>query len=296
MVLSPDVITVVVVCLQQLGMTLAVGAEATLLVAYLSSVRDGVIDKSEDRLAHALQNVLYAGVVFVIVSGAVATLMELQAGHQEVVLAPAFLFKWVLIAVALLLGASWYELPQSLVSGLSGGVWSALFVLHTLAPATTWATLLMLFVIWMIGFNLCWWVLVYELKPHKKNAAKLPASATLAPPPPPPSKPVAPPPPPPPPKPVTPLPPPPSPVSPPKPVITASPPPPAPSAPTSPLTPRPLQGVTNTLPLQREPLVSAPRPVEAPVPAAPQQAPVKKELPPGVVVMPKSPEELATHQ
>src|SRR5581483_881342 len=95
---SSDVINLVLYCLQQLGVTLGVGAQTILLIAYVQAMRDGVVDSKEAQFSRALSVVLNAAIICVVVSGLGITALHLIAGQSDVVYSPAFLFKWVLVA------------------------------------------------------------------------------------------------------------------------------------------------------------------------------------------------------
>jgi hypothetical protein len=178
-----ELINQVLYFMQQLGIALGVGAESVMLVAYLSAVKDGIIDKEEAQFARAVHNVLYVGVLCIILSGIGVTALHLFLGEAAIVFLPAYLFKWVLIVAVLSLGALWYVLPQSIINGLTGSVWYALFVLHIFSSDTaTWGMLLFQFGIWIVGFNLVWWGAVYVMQPHVHMQAKKPVPIPTAPP------------------------------------------------------------------------------------------------------------------
>ena len=69
MFISFDVINLVLYIMQQFGVMLAVGAQTIVLVAYLSTIRDGVVDNQEERFAKAVKKVLYVGIALIVVSG-----------------------------------------------------------------------------------------------------------------------------------------------------------------------------------------------------------------------------------
>lgn len=163
MFLSADVISLVLYCAQQLGVTLGVGAQTIMLVAYLSAMRDGVVDAKEAQFARAVRRVLMLGLVLIVLSGIGITMMHIVSGQTGTVLAAAYLFKWILV-VSVVVFTVLNQLPQKIMQGLAGGSWYALFIVHILAPVASWANLLTLYVVWMIGFFLCWIALTYATK------------------------------------------------------------------------------------------------------------------------------------
>jgi len=176
MFLSADVISLVLYCAQQLGVTLGVGAQTIMLVAYLSAMRDGVVDNQEAQFARAVRRVLNTGLVLIILSGVVITVMHVIAHtvvpgtNQPVVLTTAYLFKWFLV-IAVLAFTLLKNFPQNIMQGLAGGSWYALFVVHILAPVASWSTLLTFYAVWMIGFFLCWMALTYFTKGKSRRSA-----------------------------------------------------------------------------------------------------------------------------
>lgn len=181
---------------QQLGVMFAVGAQTIILLAYILSVRDGVVDSQEERFAHAIKKVLFFGIVLILVSGAAITALELFAGNQEVVFAPAYVFKACLIGIVafLSLAIQGDSLPEGLLEGLSGATWYALFIVHILAPVAQWGQLMLLYIVWLIIFMICWSLLMFTMRgkhaaysdvPKKPaaNRASVPAFVRQTPPP-----------------------------------------------------------------------------------------------------------------
>src|SRR3989344_346954 len=84
---------------QQLGVMLGVGASSVLLVTYLVSMRDGIVEPAEARFARVVRRVLEIGLICIVLSGAAITAMHAVAGQGDVISSPAFFFKWILIAV-----------------------------------------------------------------------------------------------------------------------------------------------------------------------------------------------------
>ena len=86
---------------QQLGVMLGVGAQTVLLCAHLIAVHHGDKENPHVAYAEAARKALGAGFVLVVVSGLFAVATHLFSGQADIVLSPAFLFKWALIVVLL---------------------------------------------------------------------------------------------------------------------------------------------------------------------------------------------------
>ena len=169
--------------MQQLGVTLAVGAETILLVAYLQSIRDGVVDDEEKGFARAVRSVKDFGLFFIILSGGAIVANQFFTDQLGNFLSITVLFKWSLIGIALFLGfIRGSSLTAGLLQGLSAGTWFALFAVHILAPEAPWMQLVTFYAIWLVGFSVCWTVLVFALKGKKSSyvaTAHLPAEKQI---------------------------------------------------------------------------------------------------------------------
>jgi hypothetical protein len=172
MIFDVELISLLLYCAQQLGVALGLGAQTIMLVAYLSSIHDGVIDATEERLLRATRNTLWVSLALMVISGVAITALHFLGGQGVTVLTPAYLFKTILIVLVIVLTALLHTLPETFAEGLLGGTWYALFLVHILAPVTTWVNLLTLWAVWMVGFNLIWYVLVFSTRERKKFAAK----------------------------------------------------------------------------------------------------------------------------
>lgn len=176
MLFSADFLNLILYCMQQLGVTLGVGAETIMLAAYLISMRDGVVDEKETQYAQAIKRVMAFALWFIVISGVGITLLHLMVGEGSTILTSAYLFKWVLIAVAVALTMLRKEAPRSsMVEGLIGGTWYALFLVHILAPVTTWFNLGTLYAVWLVGFVICWEALALKMRDKKWSVPRLPA-------------------------------------------------------------------------------------------------------------------------
>ncbi len=168
---SVEVFSLALYVLQQLGVMLAVGAQTAILAAYLLSIRDGVVEIKEAQFAGAIRRILSVGMAIIILSGFGAIAFHILIGQEAVLYAPAFLFKWVLIGIlgVLLLASSKVPFTHYLSLGFAGATWYALFVLHILAPVTSWTDLGVLYGVWVTGFMLVWIALVYMLRGGPKE-------------------------------------------------------------------------------------------------------------------------------
>lgn len=125
--------------LQQLGMALGVGAE-TLLLSHRATGAD------ERKTRKVLRYAFFC----IFISGILITAAHVAAGEVAVLAQPAFLFKWALL-VFVLVGPMF--LPRDAEDGLVGATWYALFVLHVVAPVTSWIVLLLSYAVWVALFS-----------------------------------------------------------------------------------------------------------------------------------------------
>ena len=176
MPLVSDLFVLVLYVTQQAGVMLGVGAETVLLVAYLLSLPGAV--EAHGAYVRAARFAERLGLGAMVASGGGIVALHLFSGQGDVLMAPAFLFKWILIAAAISVYPleRWAEKKsgktRSLVRGLTGGSWYALFLVHTVAPAASWPALLVLYVLWMAAFGALWAAFVSLM--HKAPPAGLP--------------------------------------------------------------------------------------------------------------------------
>lgn len=173
---SVDLINLVLYCIQQVGVMLAVGAETILLVAYFLSTRDGRIESKEEQFGRAVHRALRWGLVCIVLSGLAITAVHIFGNQWEIVLAPAFLLKWLLIALVGMLELARHKqaFAHFVLEGLTGALWYALFVLHILAPVATWGDLLVLWAMWTAGFMACFAALVHAARVPVRASAPAP--------------------------------------------------------------------------------------------------------------------------
>jgi hypothetical protein len=164
MVFDVELLNLILYCAQQLGVALGLGAETIMLVAYVSAVKDGVIDEHEAQFLRATRNVLWVSIVLMVVSGLAITALHFLAGQAATVFSPAYLFKSLLIVSVIALTALLHVLPETFAEGLLGGTWYALFLVHILAPVASWGSLLTLLIVWLVGFSLVWYVIIFSTR------------------------------------------------------------------------------------------------------------------------------------
>ena len=163
MALESEIVRLVLYATQQLGVTLAVGGQTVVLLAYLIAMRDRVVDSKEAQFSRAVKAVLFSGLGLVILSGIGITALHYIGGELPILFAPAYLFKWLLILLVVVFS---FEVGKRLAppwvgEGIVGGTWYALFLVHILAPVTTWENLLILYAGWLAAFFLIWTALVF---------------------------------------------------------------------------------------------------------------------------------------
>lgn len=153
--------------LQQLGVMLGVGAMTIILVSYLLSFRDGVVEEKEAKFGSALANVIKFSLILILVSGLGALLFHAVRGDGGVLASAAFLYKWALIAtlvIGILLQRS-KPYAKYVGEGFMGANWYALFILHIFAPADiSLFDIAVVHGVWLTGFLLVWTILVYLLR------------------------------------------------------------------------------------------------------------------------------------
>src|SRR3989344_2595602 len=187
---------------QQLGIMLGVGAQTVLLCTHLLNIHRNEPDAPHASYAAAARKSLSAGFFLVVISGLAAVAVHMLGGNTAVLFAPAFLFKWLLIVLALGIFLLQNRLSHwsDVVAWLAGGTWYALFLVHTLAPVTSWFNLAALYGAWLAAFGITWTLFVFIMRKTAHGAAPakvaVPVAIKTAPPPPPPApKPIVPPPP-----------------------------------------------------------------------------------------------------
>ena len=158
---------------QQLGIMLGVGAQTVLLCAHLIAVHHGEQESPHAAYAQAARKALGAGFFLIIASGFSAVVLHILNGQADVILSPAFLFKWALIIMLLAAFFLQSRLLQwaNFYYAFTGTTWYALFLVHSLGPVTSWGSLWVLYILWAILFTLVWWGFVALMRLDSKNSA-----------------------------------------------------------------------------------------------------------------------------
>jgi hypothetical protein len=157
-----DLLNLLLYCVQQLGVVLGVGAESVLLVTYVLSMRDRVVDQKEQDFGRMIYAVLKIGLLLIILSGALITYVHLTFQESAIVFSPPYVFKWMLILIlgALVVTFKNRPYPNYLWEGFLGANWLALFTVHVLAPLAYFADLLIFYAVGTIVFLLIWSLIV----------------------------------------------------------------------------------------------------------------------------------------
>lgn len=263
--------------LQQLGVMLGVGAQTVLLCAHLVAVHRREVELPHASFARAARSARMAGFVLIIVSGVAAVAVHVLNQETQVLLAPAFLFKWVLVfgVLGVFVVEQWLVRWSSVLQGFAGATWYAIFLVHSIAPVTSWLNLGVLYIAWLATFALLWTAFLLIMRWRRAPSAPAPAPVVAI------KKevkfvpPVV----------LPPLPPP----TPPKPIPPPAPTPPKATQGTAPPKPEPLMlAKPITLPVVPQPVVAAP--------LAPAAAPAANQGDlPALRIMPQTPGDIARH-
>jgi len=174
MFFSIELLDLVLYCVQQLGVMLSVGSATIVLIAYIMAMRDGKIVESEAHFSRIVHRALGFGILLMVLSGIAITSLHGMTGQIAIVFAPVFLFKWLLIIGLIVVYLTQKGKPFShfAVEGLLGATWYVLFLVHILAPITSWINLLMLYVLFVAGFEIVWLGIVMATRGKLKLAPK----------------------------------------------------------------------------------------------------------------------------
>ncbi len=179
-----EILDLLFYCVQQLGIILGVGGEALLLVLYLLAIRDTQINEAEEHVAHTVKRVITIALGFIVTSGIGITLIHFSSLQGSTVFEPAYLFKWSLIGLLVLISFTNRSITFSsrFIEGVVGGIWITLLLVHVLAPVTSWSFLGMLYAACTIGFIICWTGALFLFGGSKiftvKNHSKDPSTLT----------------------------------------------------------------------------------------------------------------------
>lgn len=200
MALAGELVSLVVSLAQEIGIVAGVGALTITLVGHLLSLHARV-SETVYGYVRAARHIRALALMAIIISGGAAILIHFQTQTPQVLVAPAFLFKWLLIA--LLTAFYFVELKvaglwRDAVEGFEGANWYALFIVHTMAPVVGWGVLLSVYFGWLATFAALWAAFVWlmrrqsTLPPKPAAPAPSPAPAPTPPPAPPTPQPAAP--------------------------------------------------------------------------------------------------------
>lgn len=151
---------------QEASIIAGVGALTITLVGHLLSLhaRQNEVVHGYVRMAHQLRAL---ALIVVIISGVAAILLHVDEGTLDVLLAPAYLFKWLLIVLLTVFHFLEWKVvgwKQDAVEGFEGANWYALLLVHTLAPATGWVTIGSLYGGWLVAFGAIWAAFVWFMR------------------------------------------------------------------------------------------------------------------------------------
>ena len=167
---------------QQFGMALGVGAQTVMLVAFLQSIRDGVVDEEEKGFAKAVRRVMDFGLFLILATGVGVLAIQYFMGQPLAIFSTTFLFKWSLLGIVLVMALvnRGTSTMSGLLQGLAAGTWYAMFVVHILAPQASWQQFGEFYGAWLVGFMLCWTILVFALKGKRKDVQPMAGIKSVA--------------------------------------------------------------------------------------------------------------------
>jgi len=174
MELAGELLSLMVSLSQQIAIVAGVGALTITLIGHLLSLH---AHKNETVWGYvrAARSIRALALMVIIISGGAAVLVHFQQGTPGVLVAPAFLFKWLLIA--LLTAFYFVELKvegvwRDAVEGFEGANWYALFIVHSVAPAVGWMFLLSIYFGWLATFAVIWAGFVWLMRRQSTIAPK----------------------------------------------------------------------------------------------------------------------------
>ncbi len=168
MSLGGEILSLIVAVLQEVGVVAGVGAVTMTLVGHLLSLHAHTSEMVHGYV-RAARHIRALALALIIISGGAAILIHFQSGTSEVLWAPAFIFKWLLIA---LLAAFYFvelkvvDLKRDAVEGFEGANWYALFIVHSMAPVIGWGKMLGIYIGWLVTFGIIWAGFVWLMRWH----------------------------------------------------------------------------------------------------------------------------------
>lgn len=166
MLFSIENLDAILYLFQQIGVMLSVGAETVILSAFVLAMEDGAVDATEAKFSRAVRRALAAGLGCIIVSGLLITAVHGSLGEGSIIFQPVFLAKWSLILLLLAAYVLQWKRPflNFWLEGVVGGTWYALFLLHIMAPLTSWLALLIMYTVFMSIFMGIWALIVFLMR------------------------------------------------------------------------------------------------------------------------------------
>lgn len=183
MLSSVDLVSLILFCVQQVGVVLAVGAQTVMLGSLLTSARELRIDEKKERFGRIVIRILAVGLFLMIVSGVAATALHFSFEQMNIIEAPAYIFKWILLILSSGIALYVAQRPYThfFGEGVLGAQLYALLVLHVLAPLVGWADILIPYAIGTITFIVLWVIVVRLLLRAPKETTSAPTILKRAP-------------------------------------------------------------------------------------------------------------------
>ncbi len=141
----------VVLVLEQLGLTLAIGSSTFAVVFYFAAITDRVIDPSERRFMHIAYRVLRIGLGLIVATSVFRAIEHYTAGDISYFSTSFwFLVFLLLVIIGNATAMTYHRVPMWLGPALAGGSWYAYFFIYTLRPTTlSFFVMLAGYVLWI---------------------------------------------------------------------------------------------------------------------------------------------------
>ncbi len=156
-------------CLQQLGVSLGVGAATVEMVYKATFGSRDTLTHAEQKLYGTATGVMRGGLFLVLISGLAITTAHLAVGEYDILLSPVFLAKWLflgLIITAEALGG--FALLSRIFAAVTGATWYSFFLIHTLGFTFSWDVIAEIYAVFLALFILAFYILV-----QKTNRARI---------------------------------------------------------------------------------------------------------------------------
>lgn len=179
MTLGGELVSLLVSIAQELGIVVGVGALTLTLIGHLLSLHANQ-NEATRRYVRAAHHLRAMALFVIVLSGVAAVVLHVLSGSFAILVAPVFVFKWLLIALIVVLHfTEWHVsgIKQDVIEGFEGATWYALFIVHTLALIVQWGFLVLLYAGWVVTFGIIWAVFVWIMRGQSiKKSPTLPAS------------------------------------------------------------------------------------------------------------------------